>query len=123
MLILNRYKAKAWGKDEIQPISGGSNNKWGGLGMTLVDSLDTLYIMGLMDEFNEAKEWVQKELDFEKVSIVSLFETNIRILGGLLAAYSLSKDVIFMNKAIDIGDRFLKAFTDKWPSVYFSYFY
>ena len=38
------------------------------------------------------------------------FETNIRVLGGLLSTYDLTKDIIFLDKARDIGDRLLKAF-------------
>lgn len=45
----------------------------GGLrGASIVDSLDTLYIMGLMDEYNDAKEWVQTSLDLNSVSLFSL---------------------------------------------------
>lgn len=41
----------------------------GGLrGASIVDSLDTLYIMGLMEEYEEAKEWVQNSLDLNSVS-------------------------------------------------------
>lgn len=40
----------------------------GGLkGASIIDSLDTLYIMGLMDEYNDAKEWVQTSLDLNSV--------------------------------------------------------
>lgn len=40
----------------------------GGLrGASIIDSLDTLYIMGLMDEYNDAKEWVKSSLDLNSV--------------------------------------------------------
>lgn len=39
-----------------QPQSKNGVNSFGGLGATLVDSLDTLYIMGLEDEFRKARE-------------------------------------------------------------------
>jgi mannosyl-oligosaccharide alpha-1,2-mannosidase len=106
----NGYKAKAWGKDEIHPASGRSNNKWGAIGMTLLDSLDTLWIMDMKEEFAEAKEWVRTKLDFSRVGEVSVFETTIRALGGLLGAYTLSQDQIFLDKATDLGNRLLKAF-------------
>ncbi|CAN0270361.1 unnamed protein product, partial [Phaeothamnion confervicola] len=35
--------------DEVLPISGKQKNNWGGMGVTLVDSLDTLWLMGLKD--------------------------------------------------------------------------
>ena len=59
-------RAYAWGEDELQPLSR-SSHKWFGLGLTLVDSLDTLWMMGLTDEFQEAKQWVAKSLQLNQV--------------------------------------------------------
>ncbi|XP_072993669.1 mannosyl-oligosaccharide 1,2-alpha-mannosidase MNS1-like [Typha latifolia] len=103
------YKKYAWGQDELQPQSKSGINSFGGLGATLVDSLDTLYIMGLHDEFQEAREWVADSLDFNKDYEASVFETTIRVVGGLLSAYDLSGDDIFLEKAKDIADRLLPA--------------
>ena len=44
---------------------------------------------------------------------VSVFETAIRVFGGLLSAYDLSKDPVFLEKATDIGDRLMRAFGTK----------
>ncbi len=41
---------------------------------------------------------------------VSVFETTIRNLGGLLSAYDLSQDTVFLEKADDLGKRLMKAF-------------
>lgn len=38
------------------------------LGASIVDSLDTLYIMGLHDEFKDGQDWIEKNLDFSVVS-------------------------------------------------------
>ena len=54
------------------------SQNWFGLGLTLIDSLDTMYIMGLTDEFEEAKDWVGESLDFSINKDVNLFETTIR---------------------------------------------
>ena len=40
------YRLHAWGHDELKPISK-SYSEWFTLGLTLIDSLDTIYIMGL----------------------------------------------------------------------------
>ena len=40
------YKKYAWGHDELKPISK-SWQEWMGIGLTIVDSIDTMYIMGL----------------------------------------------------------------------------
>ena len=39
-----------------QPQSKNGVNSFGGLGATIVDSLDTLYIMGLHEQFQKARE-------------------------------------------------------------------
>lgn len=49
--------------------------------MTLVDSLDTLVILGDLDEFENAVKLVIKDVSFDNDIIVSVFETNIRMLG------------------------------------------
>ena len=40
------YRKYAWGHDELLPITK-SHSEWFGVGLTLVDALDTMYIMGL----------------------------------------------------------------------------
>eukprot|EP01035_Chromulina_nebulosa_P006335 gene6335-8563_t len=101
------YRAHAWGRDELKPISAHGQDNWGGMGVTLVDSLDTLWIMGMKDEFNEAKEWVKASLSFSRAGSVSVFETTIRELGGLLAAYDLSGEKVFLEKATQLGNLLL----------------
>uniref|UniRef100_A0A182J968 alpha-1,2-Mannosidase n=1 Tax=Anopheles atroparvus TaxID=41427 RepID=A0A182J968_ANOAO len=103
------YKEYAWGHDNLKPISMGYSD-WFGLGLTLIDSLDTLYIMDLQDEFDEARAWVDKYLKFDVNREVNLFEITIRVVGGLLSAYHLSGDRMFLDKAIDLGNRLLPSF-------------
>ncbi|KAK8598013.1 hypothetical protein V6N13_095405 [Hibiscus sabdariffa] len=105
----NSYEKYAWGKDELQPQTKNGVDSFGGLGATLVDSLDTLFIMGLQEQFQRAREWVANSLDFNKDYDASVFETTIRVLGGLLSAFDLSGDDIFLQKAKDIADRLLPA--------------
>ncbi|XP_059398370.1 endoplasmic reticulum mannosyl-oligosaccharide 1,2-alpha-mannosidase-like [Carassius carassius] len=107
------YKAFAWGHDELKPVSK-THGEWFGLGLTLIDALDTMWILGLKDEFAEARKWVETELSFSKNVDVNLFESTIRILGGLLSTYHLTGDTLFLDKAKDIGSRLMPAF--KTPS-------
>lgn len=51
-------------------------------------------------EFTEAKRWVEQELSFSKNTDVNLFETTIRVLGGLLSTYHLTGDQLFLDKAV-----------------------
>lgn len=54
-------------------------------------------------EFAEARAWVEKELSFSKNVDVNLFETTIRVLGGLLSTYHLSGDQLFLDKAVSLS--------------------
>uniref|UniRef100_A0A8C6HW80 alpha-1,2-Mannosidase n=1 Tax=Mus spicilegus TaxID=10103 RepID=A0A8C6HW80_MUSSI len=62
-------------------------------------------------EFKQARKWVSENLDFQKNVDVNLFESTIRILGGLLSTYHLSGDSLFLTKAEDFGKRLMPAFT------------
>ncbi|KAJ9137689.1 alpha-1,2-Mannosidase [Pleurostoma richardsiae] len=100
------YREYAWMRDTLLPISGvAGKDQFSGWAATLVDSLDTLWIMGLRREFDEAVDAVAW-IDFGRSSSasVNMFETNIRYLGGLLAAYDLSGRRILLEKAIELGD-------------------
>lgn len=55
-----------------------------------------LYVL----EFEEAKAWVATRLTFNKNVDVNLFESTIRILGGLLSTYHLTGDTLFLEKAV-----------------------
>lgn len=105
------YRDHAWGKDELSPVSGDSKNPFGGWAASLVDNLDTLWIMGLKDEFEEAvKAAVEIDLSRCQIEEINVFETTIRHLGGFLAAYDLSGDVRLLEKAREFGDMLIVAF-------------
>ena len=60
------YRARAWGKDEIKPISAGASSfplKDHHLGLTLIEALDTLWVMGLDSRFEEGLDWVRGRED------------------------------------------------------------
>lgn len=107
------YRERAWGKDQIKPISGGFESfplKDHHLGLTLVEALDTLWVMGLDAEFREGVVWVTANLDFNVDGEVSVFETSIRLVGGLLSAWHASGDPALLAKARDLADRLLPSF-------------
>ncbi|KAG2615753.1 hypothetical protein PVAP13_3NG039500 [Panicum virgatum] len=86
------YRNYAMGYDELMPLSHRGTDGLGGLGATIVDSLDTAIIMGADDVVSEASRWIEENL-MKRISEkgqVNLFETTIRVLGGLLSAYHLS---------------------------------
>lgn len=107
------YRKLAWGKDEIKPLSGTFSSfplKNHHLGLSLIEALDTLWIMGLDDEFRDGVEWVKANFDADVDGEVSVFETNIRLVGGLLSAWHCSRDPVLLAKARDLADRLLPAF-------------
>ncbi|XP_007485336.1 mannosyl-oligosaccharide 1,2-alpha-mannosidase IB isoform X2 [Monodelphis domestica] len=83
----SNYRKYGWGHNELKPIAmkGHSTNIFGSskMGATIVDALDTLYIMGLHDEFKEGQEWIDHNLDFS---------------------------VVFKNKAVQLAGKLLPAF-------------
>jgi mannosyl-oligosaccharide alpha-1,2-mannosidase len=105
------YRTYAWMHDEIRPISGEVRNHFGGWAATLIDALDTLWIMGFEEEFNSAIEDIES-IDFGYTALehINVFETNIRHLGGLLAAFELSKDERLLAKAVEVGEMLYHAF-------------
>lgn len=113
MFSWSGYKKNAWMHDELSPTSGQYRDPFCGWAATLVDSLDTLWMMGLKKEFEEATEAVAN-IDFT-ASIrndIPLFETVIRYLGGLIAAYDLggSKYKILLDKAVELAEILIGAF-------------
>jgi mannosyl-oligosaccharide alpha-1,2-mannosidase len=76
----------------------------------IIDALDTMHIMGLTSEYEHAKSWIADSLSFDRSGFVSAFEVTIRVLGGLLSAYYLSHDPLFLDKAVDLADRIMPIF-------------
>ncbi|KAF3778070.1 putative alpha-mannosidase I [Nymphaea thermarum] len=86
------YMQHAFPLDELRPLSCGGEDSLGGYALTLVDSLDTLVLLGDRERFSFAVEWLGKNLRFDIDKTVSVFETTIRVLGGLLSAHHFASD-------------------------------
>ncbi|KAL7414585.1 glycoside hydrolase [Mrakia frigida] len=119
------YKALAWQHDEIRPLSGVASDPFMMWGASIIDSLDTLLLLGLPNEYVHARKHV-REVDFGIISgidwgrngersgkrVVSVhgFETIIRYMGGLLGAYDLSGDKLLLDRAEELGKILLPIF-------------
>ncbi|KAG6405028.1 hypothetical protein SASPL_132608 [Salvia splendens] len=129
------YRHYAMGFDELMPVSKRGVDGLGGLGATVVDALDTAMIMGVDEVVDEAGTWIEKHLSqrIDKKGQVNLFETTIRVLGGLLSAYHLSggehggntsakgpKPAVYLDTAKDLADRLLIAFTSSPTAIPYS---
>ncbi|XP_058810862.1 ER degradation-enhancing alpha-mannosidase-like protein 2 [Phymastichus coffea] len=85
------YLKYAYPYDELRSLSCDGFDTWGSFSLTLIDALDTLAVMGNFTEFRRVAEIIASRSDFEANINVSVFETNIRVVGGLLSAHLLSK--------------------------------
>jgi hypothetical protein len=67
------------GSDEYHPISQKGTNltKAGGIGYTVIDSIDTMQIMGLEEEYARARDWVATKLSFDRDDNFNTFEVFI----------------------------------------------
>ncbi|KAK0553412.1 mannosyl-oligosaccharide alpha-1,2-mannosidase [Tilletia horrida] len=126
------YERDAWGSDEYHPHSKHGSNLshvsieqgGGGMGYTILDSLDSLLLLGLGDEYERARDWVKNDLTFEREGKFNVFETTIRNLGGLLSAHALcsssdprhsqfcdEKDAeLYLRRAQELADKMRPAF-------------
>ncbi|KAK1942118.1 ER degradation-enhancing alpha-mannosidase-like protein 3 [Phytophthora citrophthora] len=127
------YMEHAYPWDELKPLSC-SGRRWdrrergdlddvlGGFSLTLVDSLDMLAVLGDREEFARAVKLVASTVSFDRDVTVSVFESTIRVIGGLVSAHMLASPEHFgmMNEdeysgellalALDLGNRLLPAF-------------
>jgi len=125
------YASCAGGEDELRPLTC-SGQHWLNLTLTAVDSLDTLLIMGLEDEYLHAMDIISSSLKPHTSGDCNVFETTIRILGGALATYfalddqGLSTEAratkqALLDLSIDVGSRLHRAFDSQtglpWSDV------
>ncbi|KAJ3696116.1 hypothetical protein LUZ60_001493 [Juncus effusus] len=101
------YMNHAFPLDELRPLSCKGEDSLGGYALTLIDSLDTLALLGDKKRFSEAIDWVGKNVQFDIDKTVSVFETTIRILGGLLSAHLIASDYATGMKIQNYDDELL----------------
>lgn len=105
------YKKYCWGHDDLRPLSKTCRDWYGTpILMTPVDSLDSLYILGLKAEADKTREYIAANLSFDKDISVQNFEITIRILGGLLSSYQITNDKRLLTLADELGTRLLPVF-------------
>ncbi|EEC03431.1 conserved hypothetical protein, partial [Ixodes scapularis] len=128
------YMDYAYPADELMPLSckgryrgtepnrGDIDDALGNFSLTLVDTMDTLVLLGDIDEFERVVRLVVRDVTFDHDIVVSVFEANIRMVGGLLSGHILASylqehhgrldwyrgDLLLMAK--ELGYRLLPAF-------------
>ncbi|XP_036824567.1 ER degradation-enhancing alpha-mannosidase-like protein 3 isoform X3 [Oncorhynchus mykiss] len=130
----SNYMDHAYPADELMPLTcrgrvrgqepsrGDVDDALGKFSLTLIDTLDTLVLLNKTTEFEEAVRRVLRDVRLDNDIVVSVFETNIRVLGGLLGGHSMAvmlKDTGYhmqwyqdelLHMAKDVGLRLLPAF-------------
>ncbi|KAG0183274.1 hypothetical protein DFQ29_007820 [Apophysomyces sp. BC1021] len=112
------YRLHAFGHDELQPMTNKTtDSRYASYGVgpmdgeqkynfelqaTIFDALDTMIIMGLEEEYAQALEHVETVQWSISNDLSKTFETNIRYLGGLLAAHDLRPNQMLLDKAIEL---------------------
>lgn len=121
------YATHAFPADELKPLSCTPDYSFAGVALTLVDTLDTFVVLRQWPRFADAVRNISSSLTFQIDDTVSVFETTIRVLGGLLSAHGLltegfddtgfEKDVWLpeydgklLSLAKDLADRLMPAF-------------
>ncbi|XP_020092701.1 alpha-mannosidase I MNS4 isoform X2 [Ananas comosus] len=115
------YMQHAFPLDELRPLTCKGEDTLGGYALTLIDSLDTLALLGDRERFGAAVEWVGRNVRFDIDKTVSVFETTIRVLGGLLSAHLIASDYAtgmkiqsyddqLLHLSVDLAQRMLPAF-------------
>ncbi|KAJ4482500.1 glycoside hydrolase family 47 protein [Lentinula aciculospora] len=107
------YSEFAFGHDSLLPVSRSFVDDRNGWGATIVDAMGTMLLMDFTDLFNQALDFVTK-IDFRQSntpSSVSLFETTIRYVGGMISAYELSgkQHQILVDQAKQLVDKMVFA--------------
>ncbi|PAA94346.1 hypothetical protein BOX15_Mlig002647g1 [Macrostomum lignano] len=101
-----QYRRHSWGANELAPGAAAPSKEADRLvgrksGLTIVESLATLHLMGLDEELLQAQEWIDNRFDFTNTTEpVSTAATSSRLLGGLLSAFSLTEHLPFLYKAL-----------------------
>ena len=112
------YRYVAWGYDEYRPLSLKPADFFidgHSFGLSIIEALDTLYVMGLDHELDLCVRWLSANLNFDVDGDVQMFEAVIRMVAGLIAGYYATGERFMLDGARDLADRLLPCFT-KSPS-------
>jgi Glycosyl hydrolase family 47 len=108
------YVKYAYGFDQVMPVSMTPNDFFvpsHSIGLSIIEALDTQYVMGLDDQVHDGVQWIRHNLDFDIDGDFHVFEAIIRVVGGLEAGYLATGDRVLLEKCVDVTNRLLPAFT------------
>ncbi|KAJ6483716.1 glycoside hydrolase family 47 protein [Mycena vitilis] len=112
------YEQYAAPHDELTPLSSNYSDEFNGWGVTTVDSLDTMLVMKLDEEYSRALAQVSEMRFFlPTTKFAPFFETVIRYLGGFLSGYALSEDAVLVARAEELAVKLDPVF-NKYKGVF-----
>ncbi|HEV2373456.1 MAG TPA: glycoside hydrolase family 47 protein [Streptosporangiaceae bacterium] len=120
----NGYKKFAWGADEVHPLSGTASDFFvngHSVGLSIIEALDTLYVMELDTEFAAGVSWIDQNLNLDINGDVHVFEWIIRVVGGLLAGHLATGDATLLALAKQSADHVMPAFTQSPTGMPYQY--
>ena len=100
--------------DYLQPLTSGCLNS-SGLQITLIESIETLYLAGLTEELTVAEFVIQNQFSCEASDWISVSELGTKVIGGLLGAFAVTNKFFFLKKACECADLLLHAFQGPIP--------
>ena len=101
------YASQGWGSDDFSPLTGRGVENWHARS-TIYDSLDTLWLAEMHAEFDTVMAELRwRGPPLQVLEPTKLFEYNIRVIGGLLGGYTLSREPALLQAAADAADALL----------------
>lgn len=105
------YRDHAWGHYAVDPVHQAAFPMWRNSGDTVVNSLTTLHLMGLTEQFAQARQWIGQEMNLGSIGReLVTYHLIAGHLGSLLSTYALTGDELFLNKAVEVAKTLESAF-------------
>ncbi|KAI0281883.1 glycoside hydrolase [Russula brevipes] len=96
--------------DELRPLSKAPVDNFNGWSLSIIESLDTLWLMDLYEEFDSGSPSFPTSLLLCHPKVCTILRDRHSLLGGLLSAYALSRDPILLARADDLGSALMPVF-------------
>ncbi|KAH0790959.1 endoplasmic reticulum mannosyl-oligosaccharide 1,2-alpha-mannosidase-like [Histomonas meleagridis] len=113
---IQSYVNNCLGSDYYQPITKQCLNQ-SYMSLTAIDSLDTALIIGASKEYEQLRDYVTESFSCANINhFISTHDLITHVIGGLISAYSLSSDRVFLEKAVECAQISLSAFNSQIPN-------
>ena len=117
----NSYYNNCLGYDELRPISKNCLKTFG-FYSTLVESLETLILLDLKEEYLKSINFLKKNLNCNNLGLINRREMFSRLIGSLIGSYLLASDSFFLDMAEQCSQNAIKIDElTKYPRPYHNY--